>query len=168
MTTSKKGPQANSSSDKHNMYLVAVYSSGCTEVFLDRTGRSHPVEEFVNYRQRYSSLLGQPIHEVDYLFFNLSPCQDCASLLVDHFQACMQKPRCVYIAHLYDKDPTGVDTLLHVGIPVDGWDWGEFKRLCLKSGEWVEEVPELREEDFKRDDQETVKYIAGVKKRLSS
>ena len=168
ITTGKKGPQVNSSPDRYNMYLVAVYSSGCAEVFLDRNGRNHPMQEFVEYRQRYSSMLGQPIHEIDYLFFNVSPCQDCASLLVDHLQACQQKLKCVYIAHLYDKDPTGVDTLLYVGIPVDSWDWGEFERLCLNTAEWAEEIAELREESFKKHHQEALKYIARVKKQLGS
>ena len=166
MRTGRMGSRGNSSPNKY-MYLVAVYSSGCFEVFLDRSDGSHPVEEFVNYRQIYLSMLGHPIYEVDYLFFNVSPCQECASLLVDHFEACMQKLKCVYIAHLYDKDPTGVDALLHVGIPVDGWDWGEFERLCLNTAEWAEEVAELREEGFKKRSQEAMQYIERVKKQLS-
>ena len=170
VTTGQKGTLTNGSLGKYNMHLVAVYSSGSTEVFVDRTSQSHPVEEFVNYRQKYSVILGHPLHEVDYLFFNVSPCVECANLLVDHFQACMMKPKCVYIAHLYDKDPTGVDILLQVGMSVEEWDWSKFEQLCcLNMGEeTVTDVAAvIQEADYRKHIHDTANYIQGVRKMLN-
>ena len=171
MTTGKKKTlDSRGSIGKYNMYLVAVYSSGCAEVFIDRTSQTHPVEEFLHYRQKYSSILGYPLQEVDYIFFNISPCVECANLLLDHFQACMQKPKCVYIAHLYDKDPTGVDILLQEGMCVEGWDWSEFERLCLNADKDALDIPPTTTEAdcLKKHVHETMEYIEGVRKLLNS
>lgn len=151
-----------SSPVRHTKYLIAVYASGCSELFINKAGQHHPVLEFVDYREKYSSLLGKPIYEVDYIFFNVSPCLDCANRLMDHFQAYMQKPLCIFIAHLYEKDPTGVDMLLRGGISVNVWDWNVLEQQGLRE----RNLELIDKRSSKKCDQETLNYISGVKRRL--